>query len=123
MKQDIAWCQEHGKEFLPVVFPGFSWHNMKGGPSNQIPRERGKFLWSQFCNDKQVNASMVYVAMFDEVDEGTAIFKASNHPPATEETPFVTYDDLPSDYYLRLVGQGAKMLRGEAPVDSGKPEK
>ena len=28
MKPDIAWCKEHGKEFLPVVFPGFSWHNM-----------------------------------------------------------------------------------------------
>src|SRR6185312_10792235 len=27
MQSDIAWCSEHGKEFLPVVFPGFSWHN------------------------------------------------------------------------------------------------
>ena len=26
---DIAWCREHGKDYLPVVFPGFSWHNMR----------------------------------------------------------------------------------------------
>jgi hypothetical protein len=24
---DIAWCKENRKEYLPVVFPGFSWHN------------------------------------------------------------------------------------------------
>ena len=28
-KPDIEWCAQHGKEYLPVVFPGFSWHNMK----------------------------------------------------------------------------------------------
>jgi hypothetical protein len=26
--QDIEWCKERGKDYLPVVFPGFSWHNM-----------------------------------------------------------------------------------------------
>ncbi len=28
MRRDLQWCQERGKPFMPIVFPGFSWHNM-----------------------------------------------------------------------------------------------
>jgi hypothetical protein len=114
LKPDLAWCNEHGIDFLPVVFPGFSWHNMKeDGPSNQIPRLHGQFLWSQFCNAKQANVSMIYVAMFDEVDEGTAIFKCANDVPVGEKSKFVTLEGLPSDFYLKMVGAGTKLLRGD----------
>ncbi|HEY2083852.1 MAG TPA: xylosidase/arabinosidase, partial [Verrucomicrobiae bacterium] len=113
LKPDLAWCSQRGIDLLPVVFPGFSWHNMKGGPSNQIPRERGKFLWSQFCNAKQANVSMVYVAMFDEVDEGTAIFKCVNDVPIGQQSKFVTWEGLPSDFYLKMVGTGTKLIRGD----------
>jgi hypothetical protein len=54
---------------------------------------------------------MVKVAMFDEVDEGAAIFKISNDPPT--QGHFVSYEGLPSDWYLRLTGEGAKLIRGE----------
>jgi hypothetical protein len=64
---------------------------------------------------------MIYVAMFDEVDEGTAIFKCTNDPPVGEGVSFLTYDGLPSDHYLRLVGQGGKMLRGEIPLSATMP--
>jgi hypothetical protein len=104
-----------------VAFPGFSWHNMYGSPLNSIPRLGGEFLWSQFRSYKTAGATMLYVAMFDEVDEGTAIFKCTNHPPAGPETPFVTFEGLPSDYYLRLTGLGGKMMRGEVPVDAPMP--
>jgi hypothetical protein len=119
---DLAWCRERKLEYLPVVFPGFSWHNMHGAALNAIPRLRGEFLWSQFRANKGIGAEMMYVAMFDEVDEGTAIFKCTNEPPATQETPFVTYEGLPSDFYLRLTGLGAKMLRGEILPDAPLPK-
>jgi hypothetical protein len=122
VKPDLAWCADHHLDYLPVIFPGFSWHNMYGS-SNAIPRLRGEFMWSQFRADKRAGASMLYVAMFDEVDEGTAIFKCTNDIPPEKEAPFVTFEGLPSDYYLRLVGQGARMLRGEMPVESPRPEK
>jgi hypothetical protein len=116
LASDVAWCREHQIDYLPVVFPGFSWHNMKGGPLNQIPRRRGEFLWSQFCWVKRSGIPMAYVAMFDEVDEGTAIFKCSNDVPAGHESQFVTFEGLPSDYYLRLVGRGTRLIRGEIPL-------
>ena len=110
MSGDLAWCREHGKQFMPVVFPGFSWHNMfPKSPSNQIPRLKGRFLNAQFEADIASGVRMIYQAMFDEVDEGTAIFKVTNDPPLGA-SPFVTYEGLPSDYYLKLVGAWAKRL-------------
>ena len=119
---DLEWCGQRGLDYLPVVFPGFSWHNMYGAPVNAIPRLQGQFLWSQFKQNVNAGAKMIYVAMFDEVDEGTAIFKCTNDVPASDQTPFVTYEDLPSDYYLRLTGYGAKLLRGELPADAPLPK-
>jgi hypothetical protein len=120
-KPDIAWCRSAGLDFLPVVYPGFSWHNLKGNaPLNQIPRLKGEFLWSQFVAAKTAGADMIYVAMFDEVDEGTAIFKCTNEPPVGAE-PFATYEGLPSDHYLWLTGEGARLLRGERPLQNTIP--
>jgi hypothetical protein len=58
---------------------------------------------------------MIYIAMFDEIDEGTAIFKCATEVPRSEEgTVFVPLDaDLGSDHYLWLSGEAARMLRGE----------
>ena len=54
---------------------------------------------------------MLYVAMFDEVDEGTAILKASKNPPVGL-SHFVTYENnIANDYYLYLTGYAGKMLR------------
>jgi hypothetical protein len=113
LKPDLAWCRQRGIDFLPVVFPGFSWHNMYGAASDQIPRLHGQFLWSQFLQAKRANVSMVYVAMFDEVDEGTAIFKCVNDVPVGEKSKFVTFEGLPSDFYLKMVGDGTKLIHNE----------
>lgn len=118
IKPDMKWCRQRDIDFMPVVFPGFSWHNMKGGEFNQIPRLRGQFLWSQFQNARRAGATMVYVAMFDEVDEGTAIFKCANDVPSGGTSRFVTFDGLPGDFYLKVVGQGTKLIRGETVAGS-----
>ena len=120
-KADIHWCRERDLDFLPVVFPGFSWHNLKPqDPLNKIPRLKGEFLWSQFAAAKKADASMIYVAMFDEVDEGTAIFKCTNQPPVGQ-SPFLTYEGLSSDHYLWLTGEGGRMLRGERTMQESAP--
>jgi len=121
MVPDIAWCKEKKKEYLPVVFPGFSWHNLKPeSPLNHIPRLGGRFLWTQYAEAKKAGATMVYQAMFDEVDEGTAIYKCTNNPPVGE-SKFITYEGLPSDHYLWLVGQAARMIRGDMPLTEKMP--
>ena len=104
---DIAWCAARGIDYLPVVFPGFSWHNMNGGPLDQIPRMGGAFLWSQSQAASRAGAKMAYMAMFDEVDEGTAIFKCTNDVPARGGSDFVTYGGRAPDRYLRLTRCGS----------------
>jgi hypothetical protein len=56
---------------------------------------------------------MVYQAMFDEVDEGTAIFKCTDDPPSGASR-FIDLEGLPSDHYLKLVGKATRMLRNES---------
>ena len=122
-KPDVAWCNERQLDYLPVVFPGFSWHNMNPeAPLNQIPRLKGEFLWSQGVAAKTAGAQMIYVAMFDEVDEATAIFKCTNNLPLGP-TKFVDYEGLPSDHYLWLTGQIARLLRGQLPLQNTPPKR
>jgi hypothetical protein len=65
---------------------------------------------------------MIYVAMFDEMDEGTAIFKCTNDVPEGASR-FVTFEGLPSDHYLWLTGRGRALLRGEIPLTADPPSR
>jgi hypothetical protein len=89
---------------------------------NQIPRRGGAF-WSHqaqgFATMRAATAAQghaaskplfIYAAMFDEVDEGTAMLKAVS---TLEETPaapaqflYLSVDgtSVPSDFYLSLAG-------------------
>ncbi len=113
--QDLAEATNAGMLYLPVIYPGFSWDNLQQLPpgTSLIPRLGGQFLWNQFYAAGNLGLDMAYVAMFDEVDEGTAIFKVSNTPPP--QAYFVTYDGLPPDWYLRLTAEGSKILSSQAP--------
>ncbi|MCX6309284.1 MAG: glycoside hydrolase family 71/99-like protein [Bacteroidia bacterium] len=113
---DLEWCKKNGLDYVPVLFPGFSWHNMNlEAESNHIPRNGGKFYWNQISKSIELGCEMFYYAMFDEIDEGTAIFKIANNPPVGESV-FVGNEGLPSDHYLWLAGQGGRMLRKEIPL-------
>ncbi len=121
LSADLAWCRTRKLDYLPVAFPGFSWHNLSAsrGESalvNAIPRQDGRFLWSQFRNFQRAGAQMFYVAMFDELDEGTAIFKCRPDPP-TGKSPFVAEPNVPGDQYLWLTGSAGRLLRGEPGFD------
>ena len=128
---DIKWTKERGVDYAPLIYPGFSWKNLSQGKPElarytaygAIPRLGGRFYWDQMTTMINAGAEMIYVAMFDEIDEGTAIFKVSDNPPNSERAHFVGNDGVPSDHYLWLTGLGAKMLRKEIPVSLPMPER
>jgi hypothetical protein len=112
MAQDIANTRARGQDYMPVLFPGFSWHNLQHGavPLNQIPRRCGVFYREQATNAMRLGATMLYTAMFDEVDEGTAIFKLAQSPaqlPAGAQLLIPDPDTCKrqNDLYLQIAGQ------------------
>lgn len=126
---DIQWCQERDVDYVPLVYPGFSWHNLsKSNPGlarhtayGAIPRVGGKFFWDQMYNAILAGGEMIYVAMFDEVDEGTAIIPVLDSPPNGPNAEFVSNDGVDPYHYLKLTGWGAKMLRKEVPLSQEMP--
>jgi len=127
MAADIAWLEQRDKSYLPVAFPGFSWQNLerahgRDSKLNAIPRRGGRFLWSQAVATYKAGARMLYVAMFDEMNEATAIFKCTNDPPVGPSA-FMTYEGLPSDHYLWLTGQIGRLMQGEIEPTSEMPKR
>ncbi|MCU0858128.1 MAG: PASTA domain-containing protein [Pontiellaceae bacterium] len=117
MRDDKALCDSRGQDYQPVVYPGFSWYNWKSGASkDETPRRHGDFLWRQFYNVRSNNIPSVYVAMFDEYDEGTAIAKAAETASMKPTNQwFLTLDyngtKCSADFYLRLTGDGGDMVK------------
>jgi glycoprotein endo-alpha-1,2-mannosidase len=120
--EDLKWCKRNKLDYAPVVFPGFSWHNMHPESKvTRIDRDHGKFYWQQLVGAIDEGAEMIYIAMFDEIDEGTSIFKTSNNPPVGP-SKFENFEaDIPGDYYLYLTGVAAKMLKKEIPLSAIAP--
>jgi hypothetical protein len=121
---DIALTRQMNVEYMPVIFPGFSWHNLSEARGdgnkalNQIPRECGRFYWHQVRNVVDAGSTMAFNAMFDEVDEGTAMFKVvPSRSGLPIDPPFVSLDadgcKLPSDWYLRLAGAAGVAVKNQ----------
>ena len=127
LEPDVKLAAGNHQMYMPVIFPGFSWSNLKpNAAKNQIPRLGGEFFWRQAYNAKMAGAKVLKIAMFDEVDEGTAIFKvASRRQDAPEQGFWLTLDadgaELPSDWYLKLAGEVTRMFHGEIPPDPQLP--
>jgi glycoprotein endo-alpha-1,2-mannosidase len=122
IKDDIAWCKQYKLDYVPVVYPGFSWKNMRpNDPFDAIPRNKGSFFWKQLVGGIEAGGQMLYVAMFDEIDEATAIFKVVKESPIGK-SKFVPYEeDIPSDHYLWLTGQASGILKKEVPFQKEIP--
>jgi hypothetical protein len=120
--KDLIWCKENKVDYVPVIWPGFSWHNLKKTTeSNATPRHGGIFFWNQIYHSINYGCEMLFIAMFDEVNEGTAIFKITDNPPVDKQAVFVGLEGKPSDHYLWLTGQAGQMLRKKIPLTPELP--
>lgn len=116
VKADKEWCDSNKITYMPVVYPGFSWYNkmhehIKGTKFNHTPRAKGRFFWNVASGAAEAGAETLYIAMFDEVDEATAIFKLEPNPPRADGVPMLDTEGLPPDHYLFLAGNFKKLLK------------
>ncbi|MFJ5883670.1 discoidin domain-containing protein [Kitasatospora cineracea] len=114
---DLAECAAHGIDYQPCVLPG-------GVGDRQ--RAHGDFMWRQFYNMARAGVASAYVSMFDEYNEGNQIAKtAESQSWVPAGSGFLALDEdgtaCSSDYYLRLTGDGGRMLKGQLPVTAARP--
>lgn len=104
---DFYQADAYGVEFCPLVFPGFSDRNIN--PMHSVyERYSGDFYWQQIYTFINKGAKMLYVAMFDEIDEGTAIYKCLRK----DEVPS---NEAATEFYI--VSQNGKLTRSDVPVE------
>ncbi|HEX3857080.1 MAG TPA: RICIN domain-containing protein [Verrucomicrobiae bacterium] len=120
--EDAAMCASNHVLYIPVIYAGTHIAGPPPVPPARpvIPRRNGNFLWEQFVAASKIpGINSVFVAMFDEVNEGTEILKVSNTPPTN--AAFITYEGATGDWYMRLVSLGEKMLRNHTPITMPVP--
>ncbi len=114
---DVAYQHSRGKHYQPCVLPG---------DLQEMQRHHGDFMWHQFYNMIQIGSDGLYISMFDEYNEGNQIAKTAATPASVPEgSGFVTLDEdgtpCSPDYYMRLTGDGGKMLKGQIALTSTRP--
>jgi hypothetical protein len=114
---DLADCAAHGIDYQPCVLPG---------DLSQGHRRHGDFYWRSLYHMIRLGAHGLYVSMFDEFNEGNQIAKTAETAadvPAGSGIRALDEDGTfcSSDYYLRITGDGGRMLRGELPLTAARP--
>ena len=98
--EDVANFRKLGLDCFPHVWPGFSWANLKHLPGDSTvaftPRDGGNYYEGLLSDATQAGADRLFVGMFDEYDEGTAILPMSDDPPPVPTRPGLNLKFLPS---------------------------
>ncbi|MFD4526169.1 glycoside hydrolase family 71/99-like protein [Streptomyces sp. NPDC058470] len=114
---DQADCNAHGIDYQPCVMPG---------DLQERHRAHGDFMWRQFYNMVRVGAQGIYISMYDEFNEGNQIAKTAEtgaSVPAGSGIWALDEDGTrcSADYYLRLTGDGGRMLKQEIGLTATRP--
>lgn len=120
LKQIDLSCYAHVK-------PGFSWANLKHIPAGETslaftPRDGGQHYWKQLSSAAKAGSDRMFVGMFDEYDEATAIMPMSDDSPPTPTRPGVgaTFYDGPN---AREQGRFTRLPRAELELGTAAPAK
>jgi hypothetical protein len=114
---DQADCAANGIDYQPCVLPG----DLSGRQ-----RAHGDFMWRQFYNMCRAGVAGIYISMFDEFNEGNQIVKtAESQAFVPTNSGLLGLDEdgtaCSSDYYLRLTGDGGRMLSGQLALTATRP--
>lgn len=114
---DLAECAAWGIDYQPCVLPG---------AVGDRQRAHGDFMWRQFYNMGRAGVASVYISMFDEYNEGNQIAKtAESQVWVPTGSGLLALDEdgtaCSSDYYLRLTGDGGRLLKGLIAVTAVRP--
>ncbi|QEC45765.1 glycoside hydrolase family 71/99-like protein [Pseudobacter ginsenosidimutans] len=114
---DVTFCKANGIDYQPCIMPG---------DLQERQRVHGEFMWRQFYNMMRAGAQGFYISMFDEYNEGNQIAKtAETQAMVPAGSSFLTLDEdgtaCSSDYYMRLAGDGGRMLKKEIALTPAKP--
>lgn len=117
MVPDQADCNANGVDYQPCVLPG---------DLQLRQRAHGDLMWRQFYNAVRLGCQGIYISMFDEYNEGNQIAKTApdaSFVPAGSGILALDEDGTKctSDYYLRLTGDGGKMLKGQIALTATRP--
>lgn len=131
LRNNLVWAKDTAnKTIIPVVWAGYSHKNASstGQVLNSHPRWGGCTYWRQVYNTiseqiAQGEPRILYTAMFDEVNEGTAIMpqiaaKSDLPVPAKDNLVYLNIDGytLPRDWYLKVAGQATNFVRSGTPT-------
>jgi hypothetical protein len=114
---DLADCAAYGIDYQPCVIPG----DLQGGA-----RAHGDLMWRQFYNLTGIGVQGFYISMFDEFNEGNQIAKTAESAASVPAGSAIRPLDedgtrCSSDYYLRLTGDGGRMLKGQLALTATRP--
>ncbi len=143
LKDQYELCRSHGIKYQPIMWPGFSWHNLvkrefpktryysRSRDSSEpyfVPRECGQFIWEQFRFYKELGINDYSYAMWNEDNEGTAFFSHQTDQNKLPHCMFVPDKGKTSpDFYRRLIGEINKWYAhsdiGKVPVKMPVPLK
>jgi len=123
-KNPRSWANNTPIAFMPTIWPGFAWTNMSGntGQPNATPRNAGQHIWDQvrpYLNHESNSNNEIrslYLAMFDEYDEGTNWMKAGVDffdIPLNQYFQTHSADGLwlSSDYYMRMAKASIEVFK------------
>ncbi|NAS27342.1 hypothetical protein GT755_37445 [Herbidospora sp. NEAU-GS84] len=114
---DVADCNANGIDYQPCVMPG---------DLQSRARAHGDFMWRMFYNTIRAGSHGIYISMFDEFNEGNQIAKTAETQawiPAGSGILALDEDGTfcSADYYLRLTGDGGRMLKGQIALTATRP--
>ena len=110
---DASLTSSRGQDYATVASPGSSRGSWDKTLFNSFPRNGGTFFQSQIDYHLQLKgATFFFIAMFDEVQEGTAIYKfAADKSESCQGAQWLTADidgvKVPGDHYLTMAGHFA----------------